>query len=178
MVDCGREAGCPASPAQIRTCSLRHPAPPLGCAPRRGDGKSPVRPRVSDFQPRPVGRREMGDPRPAGAVPLRPAAEHAEAQVLQARDEAAKVSKAGRDGVVVQPPVNHLPQPLRRRLDIVMHPPARLRWHRGFGASCRTWTPRCNPETWICPVAGESGACAFPGTGVSSSASRTASPLA
>ena len=27
---CGRDAGCPAPPAQIRTCPLRHPAPPLG----------------------------------------------------------------------------------------------------------------------------------------------------
>ncbi len=30
--NCGRDAGCPAPPAQIRTCPLRHPAPPLGCA--------------------------------------------------------------------------------------------------------------------------------------------------
>ena len=49
---CGRDAGCPAPPAQIRTCPLRHPAPPLG----RTDGESWVRPRVSDFQPGPVHR--------------------------------------------------------------------------------------------------------------------------
>ena len=30
---CGRDAGYPAPPAQIRTCPLRHPAPPSGLAP-------------------------------------------------------------------------------------------------------------------------------------------------
>ena len=37
-------------PARIRTCPLRHPAPPLGCA----DGESLARPRVSDFELGPV----------------------------------------------------------------------------------------------------------------------------
>ena len=66
----GRDAGCPAPPAQIRTCPLRHPAPPLGCT----DGESVVRPRVSDFQPGPVGRGQSRDISPCGAVLLRPAA--------------------------------------------------------------------------------------------------------
>ena len=48
--DCGRDAGCPAPPAQIRTCPLRHPAPPLGCAHQRADGES------LDESPYPVGR--------------------------------------------------------------------------------------------------------------------------
>ncbi len=47
--DRGRDAGCPAPPAQIRTCPLRHPAPPLGCAMAGADGKSLIRPRVSNF---------------------------------------------------------------------------------------------------------------------------------
>ena len=42
----GRDAGYPAPPAQIRTCPLRHPAPPLGCALQSADGESLVRPRV------------------------------------------------------------------------------------------------------------------------------------
>ena len=42
----GRDAGYPAPPAQIRTCPLRHPAPPLGCALPGADGESLVRPRV------------------------------------------------------------------------------------------------------------------------------------
>ena len=54
LVNCGRDAGCPAPPAQIRTCPLRHPAPPLGCAPTSADGKSLVGPRVSDSQLGPV----------------------------------------------------------------------------------------------------------------------------
>ena len=52
--DRGRDAGCPAPPAQIRTCPLRHPAPPLGCAMAGADGKSLIRPRVSNFQFGPV----------------------------------------------------------------------------------------------------------------------------
>ena len=47
--DRGRDAGCPAPPAQIRTCPLRHPAPPLGCAMAGADGKALIRPRVSNF---------------------------------------------------------------------------------------------------------------------------------
>ena len=35
----GRDAGCPAPPAQIRTGPLGHPAPPLGSAPHSADGK-------------------------------------------------------------------------------------------------------------------------------------------
>ena len=53
----GRDAGCPAPPAQIRTGPLGHPAPPLGSAPHSADGKSLVWPRVSDFQPGPMGLR-------------------------------------------------------------------------------------------------------------------------
>ena len=52
--DRGRDAGCPAPPAQIRTCPLRHPAPPSGCAMAGADGKSLIRPRVSNFQLGPV----------------------------------------------------------------------------------------------------------------------------
>ena len=52
--DRGRDAGCPAPPAQIRTCPLRHPAPPSGCAMAGADGKSLIRPRVSNFQFGPV----------------------------------------------------------------------------------------------------------------------------
>ena len=39
----GRDAGCPAPPARIRTCALTHPAPALS-----PDGKSLRRPRVQD----------------------------------------------------------------------------------------------------------------------------------
>ena len=49
----GRDVGCPTPPAQIRTGPLRHPSPPSG----RIDGKALIRPRVSDFQLGPVGRR-------------------------------------------------------------------------------------------------------------------------
>ena len=66
----GRDAGYPAPPAQIRTCPLRHPAPPLGWT----DGESAVRPRVSDFQPGPMGSGQSRDVSPCGAVLLRPAA--------------------------------------------------------------------------------------------------------
>ena len=66
----GRDAGYPAPPAQIRTCPLRHPAPPLGCI----DGESSIRPRVSDFQPGPMGSGQSRDVIPSGAVLLRPAA--------------------------------------------------------------------------------------------------------
>ena len=49
-VDRGRDPHCWGPPARIRTCPLRHPAPPLGCA----DGESLARPRVSDFELGPV----------------------------------------------------------------------------------------------------------------------------
>ena len=68
----GRDAGCPAPPAQIRTGPLGHPAPPLGSAPHSADGKSLVRPRVSDFQPRPIGLGQCRDIGPCRAVLLRP----------------------------------------------------------------------------------------------------------
>ena len=68
----GRDAGCPAPPAQIRTCPLGHPAPPLGSAPHSADGKSLVRPRVSDFQPGPIGLGQCRDIGPCRAVLLRP----------------------------------------------------------------------------------------------------------
>ena len=54
--DRGRDAGCPAPPAQIRTGPLGHPAPPLGRAHASADGESLIRPRVSDFQLGPVSR--------------------------------------------------------------------------------------------------------------------------
>ena len=69
--DCGREAGCPAPPAQIRTCPLRHPAPPLGRASGSADGEASIRPRVSDFQPGPVSRGQAVDTGPSCAVLLR-----------------------------------------------------------------------------------------------------------
>ena len=72
--DRGRDAGCPAPPAQIRTCPLRHPAPPLGCAMAGADGKSLIRPRVSNFQFGPVRLCYRCDPAQAEAVLLRPAA--------------------------------------------------------------------------------------------------------
>ena len=72
--DRGRDAGCPAPPAQIRTCPLRHPAPPLGCAMAGADGNSLIRPRVSNFQFGPVRLCYRCDPAQAEAVLLRPAA--------------------------------------------------------------------------------------------------------
>ncbi len=68
----GRDAGCPAPPAQIRTGPLGHPAPPLGSAPHSADGKSLVRPRVSDFQPGPMGLSQCRNIGPCRAVLLRP----------------------------------------------------------------------------------------------------------
>ena len=68
----GRDAGCPAPPAQIRTGPLGHPAPPLGSAPHSADGKSLVRPRVSDFQLGPMGLGQCRDIGPCRAVLLRP----------------------------------------------------------------------------------------------------------
>ncbi len=53
----GRDAGCPAPPAQIRTCPLGHPAPPLGSACGSADGKASFRPRVPEFQSGPESRR-------------------------------------------------------------------------------------------------------------------------
>ena len=73
-VNCGRDAGCPAPPAQFRTCPLRHPAPPLGCAGVGADGKSLARPRMSDFQPGPVGVHKTLESGPLEAVLLRTAA--------------------------------------------------------------------------------------------------------
>ena len=68
----GRDAGCPAPPAQIRTGPLGHPAPPLGSAPHSADGKSLVWPRVSDFQPGPMGLSQCRNIGPCRAVLLRP----------------------------------------------------------------------------------------------------------
>ena len=68
----GRDAGCPAPPAQIRTGPLGHPAPPLGSAPHSADGKSLVRPRVSDFQLGPMGLGQCRNIGPCRAVLLRP----------------------------------------------------------------------------------------------------------
>ena len=68
----GRDAGCPAPPAQIRTGPLGHPAPPLGSAPHSADGKSLVWPRVSDFQPGPMGLSQCRNVGPCRAVLLRP----------------------------------------------------------------------------------------------------------
>ena len=68
----GRDAGCPAPPAQIRTGPLGHPAPPLGSAPHSADGKSVVRPRVSDYQPGPMGLGQCRNIGPCRAVLLRP----------------------------------------------------------------------------------------------------------
>ena len=68
----GRDAGCPAPPAQIRTGPLGHPAPPLGSALHSADGKSLVRPRVSDFQLGPMGLGQCRDIGPCRAVLLRP----------------------------------------------------------------------------------------------------------
>ena len=70
-VNCGRDAGCPAPPAQFRTCPLRHPAPPLGCAGVSADGKSLARPRMSDFQPGPIGVHKGLESGPLEAVLLR-----------------------------------------------------------------------------------------------------------
>ena len=50
----GRDAGCPTPPAQIRTCPLGHPAPPLGSACGSADGKASFRPRVPEFQSGPT----------------------------------------------------------------------------------------------------------------------------
>ena len=61
----GRDAGCPAPPAQIRTCPLRHPAPPLGGTRRCANGKTLLWPRVSDFHFRPV---LLGEPINAGPL--------------------------------------------------------------------------------------------------------------
>ena len=72
--DRGRDAGYPAPPAQIRTCPLRHPAPPSGCAMTGSDGKSLLRPRVSDFRLGPVLLYYRCNPAVAVAVLLRPAA--------------------------------------------------------------------------------------------------------
>ena len=68
----GRDAGCPAPPAQFRTCPLRHPAPPLGSAPHSIDGKSLIRPRMSNFQPGPMVLGHYRDIDPCRAVLLRP----------------------------------------------------------------------------------------------------------
>ena len=116
----GREAGFPAPPAQIRTCPLRHPAPPSG----RIDGKALARPWVSDFQFGPVLLSQLCEVVPLVAVLLRPAAQCAKPQTFQAAAEPGQVSKAGRDCKIVQPPVDHPSQPLRRNHHVVVHPPA------------------------------------------------------
>ena len=72
--DRGREAGCPAPPAQIRTCPLGHPAPPSGSAMADADGKSLIRPRVSNERPGPVFLCNDFDLVQAEAVLLRSAA--------------------------------------------------------------------------------------------------------
>ena len=72
----GRDAGCPAPPARIRTCPLRHPAPPSGCASHAADGKSLIRPRVSDFQLGTVCRGQFCESGPIEAVPLRSATQY------------------------------------------------------------------------------------------------------
>ena len=73
-IDRGREAGCPAPPAQIRTCPLGHPAPPSGSAMADADGKSLIRPRVSYKRPGPVFLYKDFDLVQAEAVLLRSAA--------------------------------------------------------------------------------------------------------
>ena len=66
----GRSAGCPAPPAQIRTCALTHPAPALSV-----DGKSLRRPRVEDGHGGPVLPAQGVQTFPWVACPLRPSAD-------------------------------------------------------------------------------------------------------
>ena len=114
----GRDAGYPTPPAQIRTCPLRHPAAPAG----RVDDQSLARPWVSDSQLRPVDRDDLRQIIPAVAVLLRSATQLLEPQPFQAVDETQQMSKAGWNGIVVQPSVQNLPQPSSDGGDTGMSP--------------------------------------------------------
>ena len=118
----GRDAGCPAPPAQIRTCPLRHPAPPSG----QVDGKPLARPWVSNRQLRPVGRDQLVHLLPAIAVFLRPAAKGFVPQLLQPGTESLQRAETGRDSKVIQPSVEDLSQPSSGFLHATMSPPVQL----------------------------------------------------
>ena len=97
----GRDAGCPAPPAQIRTRPLRHPAPPLGNGRYFADGKALVGPRVTDFQLGPVGLGKAHNIVPSGAVFLGTPAQRVQPHPLEAVGKTVQMPVAGGDGIVI-----------------------------------------------------------------------------
>ncbi len=67
--DDGRDPSFLGPPAQIRTCALTHPAPPLGCT-RMRDGESSCRPVVADPQFRPIALYQCFQLLPRRLIPL------------------------------------------------------------------------------------------------------------
>ena len=110
----------PGPPAQIRTSALTHPAPPSGCAGAR-DGEPCIRPWVSDCQLRPVGRSELLHVFPRCAILLGSSPQDAHPNPAEPFVTALEVGKARRYGIVIQPPIENLPQPFARLTHLSVH---------------------------------------------------------
>ena len=85
----------------------------------------------------------MGYRRPC---PLGPPTQGCEPNPLKTPYEAAKGPGAGRNGVIVQPAVDHLPQPLRRLVDVFVQPHAESLLEP-FQGSCDPLRNRFAPQT-------------------------------
>ena len=117
----GRSAGCPAPPAQIRTCALTHPAPALSV-----DGKSLRRPRVEDGHGGPVLPAQGVQTFPWVACPLRPSADSPHPEPPQGPHELRQRRAACGHRVIAKPSAEHPSKPPCCHHRVVMHAPTQL----------------------------------------------------
>ena len=117
----GRSAGCPAPPAQIRTCALTHPAPALSV-----DGKSLRRPRVEDGHGGPVLPAQGVQTFPWVACPLRPSADSPHPEPPQRPHELRQRRAACGHRVIAKPSAKHPSKPPCCHHRVVMHAPTQL----------------------------------------------------
>ena len=105
-IDRGRNAGCPAPPAQIPAGALTHEAPALG-----GDGEALVGPRVPDDGSWPVQADESVNCWPVRAVFLRAPAQGAQEQAFGRLNKRFQGCGGTRNGKVVQPSIDDPSEP-------------------------------------------------------------------
>ena len=87
------------------------------------DGKPPGWPWVQNPEPWPIGLRQHFDPVPCRAIFLRPAAQCAQPQLLEAVHEHLEMREAGWNRIVVQPTIQDSSKPSGRLMNVAMHPP-------------------------------------------------------